>query len=226
MSARAELDEPSEPIGQRIKAERDALLELIAIFTHDLSNPLQSLTVLCELALDESPAGSDDYTRTRQCLEAADRMRKLIHGLAGVTRHAEGPGHLAGALHRVLGLLARRFDRHGIDLTIDIDAIDRVVPPRGIEFALLNLFLGLVTAASEQRLSKATVELVGRRNADGSQHGVELRGDAQNREGQRQPLKPAERHIRRVQHFIQGQGLELHTSDESVVLSFEASSEN
>ena len=56
-------------------ATLEILLEALEIFAHDLSNPLQSLIVLTELALDDAAPNSEDELRCRQTLEAAERMR-------------------------------------------------------------------------------------------------------------------------------------------------------
>src|SRR5690606_28468532 len=75
-----------EQRAHQAEAQREVLLEAMEIFTHDLSNPLQSLIVLTELALDDTPEGTEEYDRCRQSLEAAERMRTLVQGLAGLTR--------------------------------------------------------------------------------------------------------------------------------------------
>lgn len=141
--------EPRDEWGQRLKAERDALLELIAIFTHDLSNPLQSLTVLCELGIDEAPPGSDDRLRNEQCLEAATRMRSLIHGLAGITRRGDGGPSVQTTVERVWSLLGRRFDRSRMTADRNTTAIDRLILPEGFDFALINLLLAAIGSISD-----------------------------------------------------------------------------
>ena len=80
-----------EATGSRDRPRLEILHEALEIFAHDLSNPLQSLIVLTELALDDATPGSEDEMRCRQSLEAAERMRTLVSGLAGLTRGGSGP---------------------------------------------------------------------------------------------------------------------------------------
>lgn len=133
----------------RAVAERDALLELIAIFTHDLSNPLQSITVLCELGLDDAPEGSDDQLRAQQCLEAAQRMRALLQGLGGLSRHTEGNYALGELVDRAVRVLVRRFDRHNTAIDVDLGPAAGLRIATGFEFVLLTICLGFLTAAAE-----------------------------------------------------------------------------
>lgn len=213
-------EDPSDAAGRRVQAERDALLELIAIFTHDLSNPLQSLTVLCELALDEAPPDTEEHLRSRQCLEAAERMRKLIHGLSGVTRHADGPRSCAEMVRRITDLLSRRFDRHAIELTIDIGPLQKLVPPPQVEPALLNLLLGIVAASAEQRTRRAKASLTGR---TGERPSLELVMTGETRDQQNVPCPPTDRHLQRIEHVLEGSGVELiRGSGGAVRLEFDA----
>lgn len=134
----------------RAVAERDTLLELIAIATHDINNPLQSLVVLLELALDEAHPESDAYVRAQQCLMAGERIRALSSALAGLGRSR--PQDAAAAWGRVHGLLSRRFDRFGIHVGADLSRLDRRPFPVELELPLLGAcMLVIATAAAGAR---------------------------------------------------------------------------
>lgn len=136
----------SDGVAQRKNAaERNALLELAAILTHDLSNPLQSITVLCELGLDEEEL-SEARLRTEQCLEAAERMRTLVHCYAGLVRNAGSTGPATKTLERLLPLLHRRFERHRITVSTSIN--EDFIAPEPFEFAVLVVLLGILRSAS------------------------------------------------------------------------------
>ncbi len=134
----------------RAVAERDTLLELIAIATHDINNPLQSLVVLLELALDEAHPESDAYVRAQQCLMAGERIRALSSALAGLGRSR--PQDAASAWARVHGLLSRRFDRFGIGVGADLSRLERLAFPPELELPLLGAcMLVIATAAAGAR---------------------------------------------------------------------------
>lgn len=131
----------------RAAAERDTLLELLAVFTHDLSNPLQSITVLCELGMDGP--GSEDITA--QCLSAAERMRALIHGLSGFTRGLDRPSEISLVGDRLQSLLARRFERHLLKASFDYTTISSKLAPAELEMCMAAICLGIIATASERR---------------------------------------------------------------------------
>jgi signal transduction histidine kinase len=103
---------PDDVLGAAASADRDALIELIAVFTHDLNNPLQTVLVLSELALDETIPDTEGRTRAEQCLQAAERLRVLALAMSGLFRGR--PLRAEALWDRVRTLLGRRFERHGI----------------------------------------------------------------------------------------------------------------
>lgn len=189
-----------DPVGRRVAAERDALLELIAIFAHDLSNPLQSVTVLCELALDETVPGTEDHLRTQQCIEAAERMRALVHGLAGLTRRDDGPTSVEAVQGRLATLLARRYDRYHIIVHSDFSLFGGIRPLENIELPLLNLQLGLIASAGEGHGTRHTLALRGALNGDNEDAPVALELEAWRFDGSggRTPLVPTALYAERV----------------------------
>lgn len=144
----------------RAAAERDALLEVLAIFSHDLSNPLQSITVLCELAVDEPGAREEDQVRAQQCLDAAERMRDLVHNLAALTRGITQTQTVGSACDRVISLLSRRFERHRIEIDAELGAVAKVVAPLPFELAFLTLCLGVIATSADCSLSHAILKVV------------------------------------------------------------------
>lgn len=134
---------------RRVVAEREALIELLGIFTHDLSNPLQSITVLCELGLDEAEDGSDDQIRVQQCLEAAQRMRLILQSMGGMARNLRGATDLTSIISRVMKVLSRRFDRHNTKVELRLEHPEPTPAPDGLEFALLSTCLGFLHASAE-----------------------------------------------------------------------------
>jgi signal transduction histidine kinase len=132
--------------GRKAVAERNALLSLAAILTHDLSNPLQSITVLCELGIeDDDPAEAP--RRAEQSLQAAERMRDLLHAYAALVRNVDRPTKLAVALERTAAMFRRRCERHRITLSMGIER--DFEGPRATGLGLVSLFLGMIRVAEE-----------------------------------------------------------------------------
>ncbi len=125
-------------------AERTTLLSLAAILTHDLSNPLQSITVLCELGIEGDEPG-EGPRRAQQSLQAAERMRDLLHAYAALVRNTDRPTKLSAAVERTDAMFARRSERHRIGLEVvverDFDG------PRSTGLAVVALFLALMESA-------------------------------------------------------------------------------
>ena len=158
-SATASTNEPT-PDG-RAQAVADSIVELIGIFTHDLSNPLQSLTVLLELTLDDLAPGSEEHAKLRQSLEATERMRNMIRDFAGLSRTGrseQGELSFGEAYRRAAGVLRRRFERHKMRVKMNIAEIeDLVIPHPCYEMVLLGLLMSAVASASDSE--HATFEL-------------------------------------------------------------------
>ncbi|MHC4830273.1 MAG: histidine kinase dimerization/phospho-acceptor domain-containing protein, partial [Planctomycetota bacterium] len=71
---------------KRAQADLAALRGLLAVMAHDLSNPLQSLTVLLELSLEDLATTHPAHAKLDQCLDAAQRMRGMVRDLSGFAR--------------------------------------------------------------------------------------------------------------------------------------------
>lgn len=135
-----------ELLGAAATADRDALIELIAVFTHDLNNPLQTVLVLSELALDETMPGTEGRARAEQCLTAADRLRVLAQAMSGLFRGR--PLRADSLWERVRTLLGRRFERHGIAAElVACDPPDAMLPAL-CERIVFTVALGAIGAAS------------------------------------------------------------------------------
>ena len=134
---------------------------------HDLSNPLQSMTVLTELAADEleqHPAG----TKLVQALEAASEMRDLVRHLARFSRTPGSPKPAGQLLDNVLQVLRRRFERQRVAVAADLGP-HALLETRAdaLPVALLTIGLGVVRVAAESRERGLTLPL-----------SLEVRGDA------------------------------------------------
>ncbi|MBL4684194.1 MAG: hypothetical protein JKY37_06370 [Nannocystaceae bacterium] len=203
-------------------ARLEVIFEVLDVFAHDLSNPLQSLIVLTELALEDAQPGSEDELRCNQTLEAAERMRTLVTGLAGLTRGTEGPRQLRTAVDRFAEILSRRWERHRIELQIDLGAAEHMASPPELDTALLSLGLGAVAAAGELggpafRLSVRVQEAKPGDGADCVLQIVLVHRDPQS--GDKEvPLD--EKYLRRSADLLQGSGVRLETNGAKVSLEF------
>lgn len=129
---------------RKAAAERGALLDLAAILTHDLSNPLQSVTVLCELGMEEDDP-LEAPRRAEQSLQAAERMRDLLHAYASVVRTVDRPTMVASALDRAVAMFARRLERHRISLQLGVER--DFEGPSSTGLAVVSAFLAMIAAA-------------------------------------------------------------------------------
>jgi nitrogen-specific signal transduction histidine kinase len=209
-----------EPSGRAARAERDALLDIVAIFAHDLSNPLQSITVLCELGMDDAVPGGEEHLRAQQCLEAADRMRALIHSFAALIRGRSSSAPLGALVERVTTLFARRFDRHAIETQVELGEAADVRGVAGLEFALLNLLLGAVATASDSPLKRYTLHLRAGRVESGDGHWLTVSMQGADDSGAWQPLPLSESHVDRARHVLAATRARLEQGDGRVELFF------
>ncbi len=155
--------DPAPPPAADTAAEAEILLELLGVAAHDLSNPLQSLSVLLELAVDEAEAGEPVADKLEHALSAAEQLRGLIRGLADFSRgmpsaaRRRTAGH---ALDQALGVCARRFERQRIALVRATEAVDAVAPvdPR-LPTVLLGCLLACVHAAGRSGMASHQLEV-------------------------------------------------------------------
>ena len=120
------------------------MLSLAAILTHDLSNPLQSLTVLCELGIEDDEPG-EGPRRAQQSLQAAERMRDLLHAYAALVRTADRPTKVGPALERTAAMFTRRCERHRVALAMGVERDVEGPPSTGL--SLVSLFLAMIRTA-------------------------------------------------------------------------------
>lgn len=209
-------DQSEAPVSApRAIAERDALLELIAIFTHDLSNPLQSITVLCELGLDDAPEGSDDQLRAQQCLEAAQRMRALLQGLSGLSRYHDGAYPLSDLVDRAIRVLVRRFDRHNTEVDVDLGSAAPRRIPAAFEFALLTICLGFLSAAAEASALRNSLSIRAVDITDAHCR-LQIRSIASDNDNHTEPLELPPSYVARVIHIVSDLGGALDIADDHV----------
>jgi signal transduction histidine kinase len=211
-----------EQRAHQAEAQREVLLEALEIFTHDLSNPLQSLIVLTELALDDTPEGTEDYDRCRQSLEAAERMRTLVQGLAGLTRSIDGPRNTRTVVDRFISVLSRRWERHQVRVSIDMGPIERTPTPGNLETVLLNLGLATVAAATERNHPRYELSVRGiSREGQGLPCVVELTLVGHNAGGTAAPVDLARPQMERLERLLDGSpNMRIHEEAGSVYVEF------
>ncbi len=200
------------------EAQRDVLLEVLEIFTHDLSNPLQSLIVLSELALDDTPEGTEEYDRVRQGLEAAERMRTLVQGLAGLTRSIDGPRNAKTVIDRLVSVLSRRWERHQIRVSIDLGAIERTPTPAVLQTVMLNLGLAGVAAAGDRNHPRYEMSVQGlSRDGEDLDCALEVTLVGHNAGGTAAPVQLARPQMERIERLLDGNPLVNLREEGSVV---------
>lgn len=211
-----------EQRAHQAEAQREVLLEALEIFNHDLSNPLQSLIVLTELALDDTPEGTEDYDRVRQSLEAAERMRTLVQGLAGLTRGIDGPRHAKVVVDRFISVLSRRWERHQVRVSVDMGAIERTATPANLETVLLNLGLATVAAATDRNHPRYELSVRGiSRDGQTLPYALEITLVGHNAGGTAAPVELARPQMERVARLLDGStSMRLYEESESVYLEF------
>lgn len=212
-----------EQRAHQAEAQREVLLEAMEIFTHDLSNPLQSLIVLTELALDDTPEGTEEYDRCRQSLEAAERMRTLVQGLAGLTRSIDGPRNTKTVVDRFVSVLSRRWERHQVRVSVDMGAIERTPTPANLETVLLNLGLATVAAATERNHPRYELSVRGilREGQGPLPCTVEITLVGHNAGGTAAPVELARMQMERVGRLLDGSpNMRLYEEAGSVYLEF------
>lgn len=146
-----------DSVGAAATADRDALIELIAVFTHDLNNPLQTVLVLSELALDETIPGTEGRARAEQCLTAADRLRVLAQAMSGLFRGR--PLRSDALWERLRTLLGRRFERHGITPVLVANEPRDAMLPSLCERIVFTMALGAIAAAGTSGRRQHVLEL-------------------------------------------------------------------
>ncbi len=222
MSDHETLSLTPEQRAHQAEAQREVLLEALEIFTHDLSNPLQSLIVLTELALDDTPEGTEDYDRVRQSLEAAERMRTLVQGLAGLTRSIDGPRNTKTVVDRFISVLSRRWERHQVRVSIDMGTIERTPTPPNLETVLLNLGLATVAAATDRNHPRYELSVRGIvREGQALSCALEITLVGHDAGGTAAPVELARLQMERVARLLDGTtNMRLYEEAESVYLEF------
>jgi len=203
-------------------ARLDVLLEALEIFIHDLSNPLQSLIVLTELALDDAPADSEDEQRCRQTLEAADRMRNLVIGLAGYIRGNEGPRSARHSVDRFVHILSRRWERHRVELQIELGPVEQRPTPPLLDLALLNLGLAAVSTASDLAGSFLLTIRGQAVDPDGPEQRCALEFSLAHRDpdGKSSPVAVSAAHLDRCDILLVGSTVRVRRAEDRVWLEF------
>ncbi len=143
----------------------DTLRESIALFAHDLSNPLQSMMVLIELAMDDIPPGAP-RDRLELALGASTKMRDMLQSFARVCRvGSDGEVRAAAvgpALQRCVQVLQRRCERLNLAIRChDEPVADALLPAPQIELAILGIFLSALSVLGRTEHRGGEVNVVG-----------------------------------------------------------------
>lgn len=138
----------------REKARLELTTEVMAGFAHDLSNPLQTLTVQLELL---GPAETIGAARLERSLDSARTVGTLVRGLATVSRllgDGEEPVEIERVGEGVANLLARRCRRSGIRWEASWGPLaGATVGGNDFAFGVLAICWPLLRRATEAELS-------------------------------------------------------------------------
>lgn len=196
-------------------AQRDALLELVSVLAHDLNNPLQTLLVLSELALDESPAGSEAHDRAKQCLAAADRLKVLTQAMGASLRGR--PQDIQQVWTRVQTMLGRRLERYGVVVTTQLAALGSTPFGGEAEWAVLLAVLAVIATAAASTERRHELAIVG--SLDGEHAQLELGMAAVDAQGVRRPLAFQPQAVTRLCDVVPGTTVERDGERISVALA-------
>jgi hypothetical protein len=160
--------------------ERQLIGALLELMAHELSNPLQSLTMLVDLALVgmRESEGSSERTvaRLERAFESTDRLQRLVHagGRLGRMFDAESSYTWSEQLDPLVDLCGGWLARRRVTLVRDTEPIDTIRLPCEQVQALAWLLLGVGDSVRATRLSAATLLLIGRSEGEGHELSVIL----------------------------------------------------
>lgn len=160
--------------------ERKLIGALLELMIHELGNPLQSLSMLIELALVglREPESSSEraITRLERAFDSTDRLQRLVHAGGRVGRMFDGESNRTWAeqLDPLLELVGGWLARRRVTLVRDTEPIDDIQLPCEQIQALAWLLLGASDSVRAARLPAATLLLVGRSEGEGHELAVIL----------------------------------------------------
>lgn len=199
----------------RASGQRDVLLELLSVLAHDLNNPLQTLLVLSELALDEHAPGTEPHDRALQCLAAADRLKVLTQAMGATLRGR--PLDASALWARTAVMLGRRLERYGVAATLELAALDGIGLGAEAEWALLSGALAVIATAAASNRRRHELVLVGMH-----EHGVasvDVSITAVETDGNRTPLPFVPTALERLLHIVPGSSADTSGAHVRLVLS-------
>jgi signal transduction histidine kinase len=138
---------------------------LLALISHELSNPLQSLTMLVELALVEADEPERLQHRLGQGLQAANELRQVVRDLTDYASGSltEGPQTCAQIVGRALALVRRRLNRHDVRVSAAYGPLEYIAVPGALHaLAVLHTLLAVVQSLASSRLTAFELVLQGR----------------------------------------------------------------
>jgi hypothetical protein len=160
--------------------ERQLIGALLELMIHELGNPLQSLTMLVELALvglRESEGGPERaVARLERALESTDRLQRLVHagGRIGRMFDTESNRTWAEQLDPLLELGAGWLARRRVTVIRETASIDGIHLPCEQIQAVAWLLFGASDSVRAARLPAATLLLIGRIENEGYELAVIL----------------------------------------------------
>lgn len=196
-------------------AQRDALLELVSVLAHDLNNPLQTLLVLSELALDETAPGTEANDRARQCLAAADRLKVLTQAMGASLRGR--PQDIQQLWTRGQVMLGRRLERYGVVVNSQLGALGSTSFTGEAEWAVLLALLAVIATAAGSPVRRHELEIVG--ELDGQDARLVLVLVAVDPDGTRRPLVFQEQAVTRLRDVAPGTAIDRDGERVSVALA-------
>lgn len=144
-------------------AEVEILRELLGVAVHDLSNPLQSLSVLLELAADEAETGESVRDKLEHAMTAAEQLRELIRALADFSRaEPRQPAQrtLGRALDQALNTCSRRFERQRISVVRATAQAEALAPVDArLRVTMLGALLACIHASGRSGMSTLELEI-------------------------------------------------------------------
>ncbi|MGK0262925.1 MAG: two-component system sensor kinase FixL [Planctomycetota bacterium] len=148
-----------------------AVGELAAGVAHEINNPINTMINCAQLIED----GDEPIANGRIIIEEGGRIADIVRALLQFARddrdHAQ-PTSLAEVVERTMSLIGESWKRHGITLTIDVDANLPAVfaRPQKVQQVLLNLMINAKDALVLHDIENRYVSLAAHRSHKASSH--------------------------------------------------------
>ncbi|MBF0492865.1 MAG: hybrid sensor histidine kinase/response regulator [Deltaproteobacteria bacterium] len=133
-----------------LQSEKMAAIGLLAGgVAHEINNPLGGILAFCQLALQQSKAGTQIFEDLKEIESSALRCKKIVENLLAFSRQSSDEYKRERSLQRVfekvLPLISLQCKEHGI--TLKTDFAKKLPPVSLLENQLEQVFLNLVSNA-------------------------------------------------------------------------------